>query len=127
MHMSLSELQELVMDREALGAAIHGVAESDTTERLNWTELNHIPNDIEHLLFIYFFLLHIACGILVPQLDIEPVPSAVKVWSPNHWTAREFPWASFHVLTGHLYILFEDVFTQVQGSFLKIYLFLIGG
>ena len=61
MDLGLSELREFVMDREAWRAAIHGVAESDTTEWLNWTELMGIYHILrihssvdEHKLFSSF-------------------------------------------------------------------------
>ena len=50
MDVSLSELRELVMDREAWRAAIHGVAESDTTEWL-------IRSDFHHKSYFSIFLL----------------------------------------------------------------------
>ena len=84
MDMGLGGLWDLVMDREAWHAAVHGITKSQT--RLsNWTELI--------CLFIYVFIYslfgHAACRILVSWPGIKPMPPAVEAQSLTCWTARE--------------------------------------
>ena len=50
--------------------------------------------------FLFFLACCTACGSLVPQLGVEPTSLAVKVWSPNHWTIREFPVCSHFLEVG---------------------------
>ena len=57
MDMSLSELRELVMDREAWHAVIHGFAKCRT--RLNWTEFSMFPQNLKVVVLLYEIPKHV--------------------------------------------------------------------
>lgn len=53
---------------------------------------------VSGILFCFMWLRREACGISISRPGIEPMPSATKAWSPNHWTAKEFPVRCFSLL-----------------------------
>ena len=52
---------------------------------------NQIWKKIWTLFLLFIWLRCAACGTLVPQPGVKPVPPAVEAWSLNHWTTREVP------------------------------------
>jgi len=76
MDVSLSELQELVMDREAWRAVIHGVTKS-RTRLSDWSDLIlNLPQYCFYFMFWYFGPK--TCGILAPRSGIKPTSPALE-------------------------------------------------
>ena len=94
----------------------------------DWSNLTHmhtaqkgIAGSYSSSFFFFFFWLCCTqqkekekkkdCRILVPSPGTEPVPLAVKVWSPNHWAATEFPVFGFSL---YLYTSLKKKFWGVD-------------
>ena len=76
-------------EREQVQAK-HAIKEQELGGKKREKQLKGSTKKGQYYLLFVFWPHHVACEILVPQPDTEPMTSAVKARSPNHWT-REFP------------------------------------
>ena len=77
-------------EREA-GREREGKMKRENRHVLNTDSVLLIYLDISGTFFFFFQPCRVACRILVSWPGIKLASPTVEIWSPNHWTAREFP------------------------------------